>query len=176
MVTFVYLTYRYFFFLTLFIVASRYRAGNIQMNKIIDTFLLKTTIPVTRTYPEGARRTVPNPGMPYSQLATLAARSPHCFSVGNARARYSHTAPRRVVSRAFIIRALPPRGCRKHGRPCENPAGSGALPPMHDFRWSRTLHHRILVLCARRLVANTRKRKNEIRASKHSYSGRKKKS
>lgn len=111
------------------------------MNKIIDTFLLKTTIPITRTYPEGARRAVPNPGMPYSQLATLAARSPHCFSVGNARARYSHTAPRRVVSRAFIIRALPPRGCRKHGRPCENPAGSGALPPMHDFRWSRTLHH-----------------------------------
>lgn len=35
------------------------------MNKIIDTFLLKTTIPITRTCPEGARRAVPNPGMPY---------------------------------------------------------------------------------------------------------------
>lgn len=45
-------------------------------------------------------------------------------------------APRRTEWRAFIIRALPPRVAAEHGRPCENPAGSEALPPMHDFRWA----------------------------------------
>lgn len=97
-----------------------------------------------------------------------AARSPHCFSVGNARARYSHTAPRRAMpsraeSRAFIIRALPRTRCRKHGgqppykRERESSAGSEVLPPMHDFRWVRMVTpRRIFIRCVKGFVAWTR--------------------
>lgn len=117
----------------------------IQTHKIIDTFLLKATIPATRTPKERGERS----------------QTPTVFPAGHAARRVAPVAflwemhvlaihtPRRVVSRAFIIRALPPRGCRKHGRPCENPAGNGAPPPMHDFRWvsdvtqdTRTLRER----------------------------------
>jgi len=75
--------------------------------------------------------------------AARSRRSPHCFSVGNARARYSHTAsrraaPRRVVrvhNTCFTLTLARCRRTRTTVREPANPAGSEALPPMHNFRW-----------------------------------------
>lgn len=95
------------------------------MNEIIDTCLSSKVGTVPGAYPERARRAVLRTPAVFPAGRDAAARSPHCFSVGNARAHYSHTAPRHGERRAFIIRALPPRVAAEHERPCENPAGSG---------------------------------------------------
>lgn len=83
------------FFLTLLIAGPIYRANN-QTHKIIDTFLLKATIPMTLTPKERGERSRTPAVFPAGHAAT---RSPHCFSVGNARARYSHTEPSRAEPR-----------------------------------------------------------------------------
>lgn len=65
------------------------------MNEIIDTCLFEGGRP-RRLPRKNEASGAPNPDRIFPAGRDAATRSPHCFSVGNARARYSHTAPRRV--------------------------------------------------------------------------------
>lgn len=77
--------------------------------------------------PERARRAVPNPGAVFPAGRDAAARSPHIAFLWEMHVLAIHT-PRRAA-RVHNTCLLPPRVA-------ENPTGSGALPPMHDFRWA----------------------------------------
>lgn len=76
---------------------------------------------------------------PYSQLVAMPRRVAPIAFLWEMHVLAIHTprraAPRRVA-RVHNTCLTPARVAVEHIRPCENPAGSGALPPMHDFRWA----------------------------------------
>lgn len=163
------------FFLTPLIDSTIYRGDNRNSNAHNYRYVSFKGNHPCDAHPEGARRAEPNPGR-IPSWPRCETRSPRCFSVGNARARYSHTEPsraepRRVVSRAFIIRALPPRGCRKHGRPCEKPGGKRGSSTDARFPMGLGRYTGYSYFAREASSRNTRRRKNGIRASEHSYLG-----
>lgn len=163
------------FFLTPLIVV-RYIAPTIkiQTHKIIDTFLLKATIPVTRTPKERGERS----------------RTPAVFPAGHAARRVApvaflwemhvlaiHTPRRAEPSRAASCRVarvhntcLTPARLPQTRTAVREPGGKRGSSTDARFPMGLGRYTGYSYFAREASSRNTRKRKNEIRASEHSYS------